>query len=286
MSSSRVWRLRFSADAAKAEEIADALFDAGATGVDLTPEGDELEVTLFAERKKEALALQRTILQQDPKLAVELEQISRDEWLAPWRDSLQPERISPGFVVQPTWHEAPAPAGTKVIRVEPDLVFGVGAHPSTRLAAVAVEEWCRSHAGCRVLDVGTGTGVLALVAVLSGADKALGIDVDRKAVRSARKHAKLSGVVGRARFSERPLSDVRRQFDLVVANIESPILSSLAPDLARVTRHTLVLTGLLTEQAEELERALEAHGLCARERSAQDDWARLVMQRPETIGNI
>ncbi len=279
MTASAAWRVRVLAEAAHAEALADSLFDVGATGVDMTPQGDAVEVTLYAEKKRDALRFQREIRQHAPALSVELTRISKDEWLAPWRESLGAERLSPRFCVQPVWHAVEPEAGVRAIRVEPDLVFGVGGHPSTRLAAAAVEAWCKRYPGRSVLDVGTGTGVLAIIAAHCGARRVLGIDVDRRAVRAARKHAKLNDAAGRARFSDRGLEALHERYDLVVANIEGHILLALASDLARVTAHTLVLTGLLLEQVEDLDNALAPHGLRIVERESEEDWARLTLER-------
>jgi ribosomal protein L11 methyltransferase len=281
MSASASWRVRFCAESAQAEALADALFDVGATGIDMTPQGNAVEVTLYAEKKRDGQRFQREVLRRAPGLGVELTRISKDEWLAPWRESLGAERVSPGFCVQPIWHDAAPEATVRAIRVEPDLVFGVGGHPSTRLAAAAVEAWCKRYSDRSVLDVGTGTGVLAIIAAHSGASRVLGIDVDRRSVRAARKHAKLNDAAGRARFSERALGTLHERYDLVVANMEGHILTALAPDLARVTAHTLVLAGLLLEQAEDLENALAPHALHCVERESEEDWARLTLQRAE-----
>lgn len=269
-----------------ADVLVDGLADVGASSVTLSPSSGEVTLACYEERKSTALARRRAARELVnshglAEVAVEVQRMTRDEWLAPWRESLTPEAVGRSFVVQPVWDESPAPAGRRRLWVEPDLVFGLGGHPSTQLAAGRVESWCTENPGARVLDVGTGTGLLALIAVLSGARSCLGIDVDRRAVRSARRHAKLNRVP-QARFSDRPSSTLRERFSLVVANIEAHTLEALAPVLARVTGDRLLLTGLLREQQREIVERYQALGLSLANSDDDGTWARVEFRRDQS----
>ncbi|MEZ4227159.1 MAG: 50S ribosomal protein L11 methyltransferase [Polyangiaceae bacterium] len=278
MSSTHVWRISCTTTESKADAIVDALFELGATGVDLTPQGDEFELCLYAETKQIALRYQAELRRSAPDVTPALARVSRDEWLAPWRESLAPVEVTSGYWLVPTWLEFAAPAGARVLRIEPDLVFGVGSHPSTQLSAAAVVRTCNERRGRSVLDVGTGTGVLAMIAAQEGAARVLGTDIDPRAVRSARRHAKLNSLAGRARYTERPLQRIQDTFDVVVANIERPILDALAEDLARVTRSHLLLSGFLLDDVDPLRERFEQLGLGRSQVDSFEDWAHLSLQ--------
>jgi ribosomal protein L11 methyltransferase len=196
-------------------------------------------------------------------------------WQTPWTEYLRPVRVSDGFVLQPTTDDSEAPEGVTVLRFQPDLVFGVGSHATTRLAAAALERHIRPER--EVLDVGTGTGVLAMIAQAAGARGSLGIDVDRRAVQNARENARLNGLSCSCRFSTRPLASVKRRYPLVVANVEAPALFELGPDLVRVTASTLIVTGVLAERRDELCAALTGLELSAE--TEDEGWILLELGR-------
>ena len=148
----------------------------------------------------------------------------------------------------------PGAGAARVVLLEPAMAFGFGDHPTTRLAARAVERFCRRGAPSAVLDVGTGSGVLALVAALSGARRAVGIDVDPRAVIAARRNAALNGVAARCRFSRAKLAQLPGRYPLVVANIGAQTLMDSAKALRRrlSAGGTLLLTGILSGDAAEV----------------------------------
>lgn len=179
-------------------------------------------------------------------------------WDMRFAEYLQPEPVTDDIELAPVGDAREPRAGVQRLWFEPSPVFGVGSHATTRLAARAVEAECRMHPGDTLLDVGTGTGVLAMVAVLAGAKRALGIDVERAAVVSARKNARHNRLAARCRFSQRALASIRARYPIVVANIETTILVGLLPDLVRVTDRTLLLTGILEEHGDQVIRTCQA----------------------------
>lgn len=255
------------------ERVAQRLFTAGAGAVEERG-GPTLVVYVtsraHARRLEVAAAVTATSVRElDPS------------WQTEWMRYLQPVAITDRFVLQPTSSAEKVPRGKRRLWFEPDQAFGVGSHPTTRLAASATEALCRARRPARVLDVGTGTGVLALVAASSGAERVLGIDVDPTSVRAARRNARLNHLTERCSFSTRPLAKVRSRFDLVLANIEAWVLLELAEDLVRVTAPAgrLVLSGLLTERgAEVLDRCSE-RGLRELDRAEEEGWLSLVLGR-------
>ncbi len=192
--------------------------------------------------------------------------IEEVDWTEKWKEGLEPIEIASSLVVSPTFIELEPLAGRVVLRVDPGQAFGTGGHSSTRL----VLEWiaglaAEGHLGRRVLDVGTGSGVLALAAVALGAESAVGFDLDPLAAPEAEKWAGVNGLADRARFFTGPVEDVFAEppFDLVLANLLKreilPIAESVARTVAPAGR--LVLSGLLEADGAETLAAFEPLGL-------------------------
>jgi ribosomal protein L11 methyltransferase len=201
------------------------------------------------------------------------------------------------FLVAPTWLDVPAadgssletgataaettPAAHHVLRLDPGTAFGTGQHPTTRLCLIAVEEALAAQPGARVLDVGTGSGILAIGAGLLGARELVGVDIDPRAAVTAAENAAVNGVELDARpGSIEAVHDA--PFDLVVANILAHIIRELAPGLAALTRPggRLIASGILDEQAEETAAALQAAGFAEPELRQDGDWVALIANRP------
>jgi ribosomal protein L11 methyltransferase len=188
-------------------------------------------------------------------------------------------RIAERIVVQPSWDDAPAPEGATKLIIEPKMAFGFGTHATTQLAARCVERFCQARPGCTLLDVGAGTGVLALVGLVSGAARAVGIDIDPVAVDSAVENAALNGLADQVEFTDQPLHAIKGRFDLVVANITAPAIIELADDLVRLTAPggMLALTGVLAEAAREVVAHFDERGMSLARQEEQEEWALLEL---------
>ncbi|HYO93142.1 MAG TPA: 50S ribosomal protein L11 methyltransferase [Polyangiaceae bacterium] len=200
------------------------------------------------------------------------------DWDTAWTRHLAPQVLTQRWVVQPIWDETQPPAGMQRIWYQPTLAFGDGAHPTTRLAAQAVESFCMAAPGARVLDVGSGTGILAFVAALSGAGEVLGIEVDAVALTAARANAQLNGLSPTVGFLEASAPLVAG-FELVVANLEPRILLEEAPSIAERAGQArqLVLTGFLSEQAAAVSERFARMGFREIDRVEVEGWCLLVL---------
>jgi ribosomal protein L11 methyltransferase len=271
------------------EETVAWLVEHGAPGLEERAVRGGVELVLYGEDRRVLVrlassarsAVGRTVL----SMVVRLADAARAAWRSAWTEHLTPQRLTSRHVAVPTTHRVPRlPRSSRAILLEPALAFGFGEHPTTRLAARALEARCRNQRPACVLDVGTGSGILSIVAVMSGARRAIGVDVDPEAVRAAKRNAARNGVAARCRFATTALSKVRRAFDLVVANIRLGPLVELAPAIARVTRPggVLLLAGILTGERRELElrylglgfRRLRAPGA-----RSEQGWALVALRR-------
>lgn len=265
-----------------AETLSDLLFEAGAGGVEERENGRELIV--YAATREEAddiAASARTALKEalpgvaGISLKVEVDESS--DWDTAWTKHLGQVALTPKIVIQPMWDETAAPEGAARIVYDPKLAFGDGGHATTRLASAALERACAEVPHARVLDFGSGTGVLAFVALLSGAASAVGVDIDPVSVEAATRNAELNASSERARFAL-PEVALKEQFDVIVANVELPALVEVAPDILRYAAGAkrLILTGFLEPRLPEVLAAFETMFELAHQ-SVEEDWALLEL---------
>jgi len=265
-----------------AELVSSVLFQAGAGGIEERENSKQL-VVYAADREtaegiaERARALLREAAPGPNGIALRIEVDESSDWESAWTRHLGQITLTPSLVIQPAWDETPAPPGAQRIVFDPKLSFGDGAHATTRLASVALERACRAHHGLSVLDFGSGTGVLAFVALVSGAEFAWGVDIDPVSVEAAQRNATLNSLSERCRFSL-PTAAPERNFGLVVANLEAPALLSSAPDLMRYARQAqrLILTGFLASKEAEIISAF-APSLRREHAEYESDWALLEL---------
>ena len=266
-----LWQIAIRVDSAFSDALGAALWAAGAGAV----EEREGALVVWADSPEllgQLTSAARAFVDAAAIVTTELD----ESWRTAWTCHLVQERVADGFVVQLEHDSTPAPAGTQRILLVPRLAFGVGSHPTTRLAARAVVRACRERPGANVLDVGTGTGVLAMIAARSGACRVVGIDIDPEAVVAARENAALNEVD--CTFSTSELGALDERFEIVVANLEAPTVRELAPCLPRrvAPGGALLVTGFLAERAAELAPLLS---LPVTNRELEDDWCLLELVR-------
>ena len=195
-----------------------------------------------------------------------------------WRGFATPIRVDDGLWVRPEWVSAVGiPDGATVVSVEPGSTFGMGDHPTTIQCLRAVHRLVRP--GMRVLDVGCGSGVLAVLAAMQGAE-ATGVDIAAAAVPVTRHNAEVNGVV--VDVSTTPLEEVEGEFDVVLANILAPVLVALADDLVRVVRPGghLVISGILADPDRHAHVLEALSALEVEEVATLDGWAAISLRRP------
>ena len=199
--------------------------------------------------------------------------VDDEDWLEAWKATVTPIQIG-RFLVRPTWSDASA-ADLITIALDPGMAFGTGLHPTTQQCLEAVSYL--DLEGLRVLDVGTGSGILAIGAAKRGAREVVGVDTDPVAVRAAKENAESNGVALDARVGS--AADVAGSFDVVLANLVGPVLVQVAPHLrARLeTSGSLVAAGITTQAERDVLSAFVAEGFGVVDRDERADWVRLIL---------
>ncbi|MHB8873033.1 MAG: 50S ribosomal protein L11 methyltransferase [Myxococcaceae bacterium] len=276
--------------AEESSELAQSLLhDAGALGLEVRDSegppmpgvrgpaaGEAIVIAFFDERQAADEALAR-LVEAFPAARAKVEEVPSQDWSNAWKALIRSVEIG-RLWVGPPWELANAPASKTRIVIEPKMAFGTGDHPTTSLCLAAVDRFLAAHPGASVLDVGTGTGVLAIAARKLGAGRVVGVDNDEMSVTLAKENAEANGVSG-LELSGKTLDGVSGTFDLVLGNILANTLVALAPAIAAKVKQRLVLAGVLVPQREEVEAAYRAQGLVPDGHQVQDDWIRLDFKR-------
>lgn len=270
--------------------------DVSAAAAGTEQRGDEVVFWVAADTASSALAEVRDAVQrwQAGGLAVDPARIRVEaampeaEWRDAWKRYFQVSRLTRQFVVVPSWERFAPGADDIVIDLDPGMAFGTGTHASTRLVLEEIQALAdRPDAvlPARILDVGCGSGILAIAAVKRWpAATCVAVDNDPIAVAATIENATRNGVADRIAASERSLEELAEAFPLVLANIQAHVLRALKAALIARTEPggTLILSGLLTPQAQPLADEFVAAGLrCVRVRPSTDDpaWSCVVLVR-------
>ncbi len=210
--------------------------------------------------------------------------IVEQNWMEAWKEHCHPIEIGERLLVLPTWVEKSSP-GRVALRLDPSMAFGSGSHPTTRLCLEMVEKYLPPASP--VIDLGCGSGILSIAALLLGAGWALGVDIDAQALDVARDNAERNGVLDRFECGWGSLAEIRsgafsiQKAPLVLANILAPVILNLvAEGLPEILSSggVLVLSGILEEQAAEVEATAVRLGLKKLERLQQEDWVALALR--------
>ncbi len=206
-----------------------------------------------------------------PRVSIRL--IPPQNWNAAWEATIRPVSATGRIVIAPSWHPVQPSGDQIVLTIDPKMSFGTGHHETTRLMLQLLEP--RVSPGCTLLDVGTGTGVLAIAAVKLGAASATGVDNDGWSFENARENAEANGVGGAVSFLLGELADVPPgRFDLVAANIQRSVIEPLlAPLLDRVTPGgSLLLSGILDTERNAMIEAFNRQRATLGEERTEHEW--------------
>ncbi len=213
---------------------------------------------------------------------IQLVGVNEEDWANSWKQYYKPLKIGEHIVICPAWERYTPAEGELVIRMDPGMAFGTGTHETTRLVIRLLETYTKT--GCRMLDVGTGTGILAICAKRLGADICRAYDIDPTAVRVARENIKDSGLANVTCDQSDLLKQVSLDggpYDLICANIVADIIIRMTPDVGRYLKDdgVLLASGIIAERCDDVVRAFEAHGFRIVEKLTDNDWCGLAVKK-------
>ncbi|CZT30859.1 50S ribosomal protein L11 methyltransferase [Pseudomonas cerasi] len=287
-------QVRLAISPEQAETYEDALLEVGAVSVTFMDAEDqpifepELNTTplwanthllaLFEADTNAEMALAHLSLLTGEELPEHSAEVIEDQdWERSWMDNFQPMCFGKRLWIVPSWHAAPQPDAVNLL-LDPGLAFGTGTHPTTALCL----EWLDGQdlEGCNVLDFGCGSGILAIAALLLGAEQAVGTDIDVQALEASRDNAGRNNIAAERFPLYLPEDLPPQQADVLVANILAGPLVSLAPQLATLIRTggRLALSGILAEQGEEVAAAY-AESFDLDPIANRDGWVRITGRR-------
>ncbi len=262
----------------------DVFFELGAQGVEerdqsTLQKGAAAEVVTLVASFESREAADAALESLDDDLHPRIEEVVGDGWRDAWKAHFKPFSLAPGLVVRPPWEAYEAKPGEIVLELEPGRAFGTGLHETTRLVARALAERAEELRGAVALDVGTGSGILALVALSLGASRVVAIDNDPDCIGVVVENAERNGLADRVAASTTDVADVAEQFPVVVANIEARVLVPMAPALGARVRPggLLVLSGILDGQEADVRAAYEGFDHVRDDR--QGEWVGVVLRK-------
>ena len=208
-------------------------------------------------------------------------QVEEQNWNAEFEQSLEPVRITDSLVITQSWHPIEAGEGETVVIIDPKMSFGTGHHESTRLISRLMMR--SGLAGRHVLDVGTGTGALAIIAAQQGAERIIAFDNNEWAVENTKENLATNGVADQVEVFQGELKDLSTTgFDRILTNLHRNLIIRLLPELIGKLNNadsTLLTSGVLIEDYQSLLDAAEAHGLVPIDEERENEWVATVFER-------
>lgn len=215
------------------------------------------------------------------RLAVELANVREEDWANNWKQYFKPLTVGERLVIKPSWEEYDPTDGRTVLEIDPASSFGTGQHNTTQLCLELIEKNLRD--GDRVLDLGCGSGILSIAAVLLGADSATAVDISQNSVETAKENAsknnipteKYTAYCGDIISDNALVEKIGGEFDIIAANIVADVLIAMSPLFEKFLKKggRLILSGIITERADEVIEAVKSKGYTLVEIREKDGWA-------------
>jgi ribosomal protein L11 methyltransferase len=212
---------------------------------------------------------------------VSLHEVQEEEWAHAWKKYYKPVRISDSITIKPTWESyEKTHEGEKIIELDPGMAFGTGTHPTTVLCIQSLEKVLQE--GDRVIDVGTGSGVLSIAAAMLGASEILALDLDEVAVNSAKQNVSINKVDHLVTVSQNNLlDDIEGCYDLVVANILAEVIIRFVQNAARVLKQDglFITSGIINSKKTLVKESLLQYGFEIVEELQMEDWVAIIAKK-------
>lgn len=236
----------------------------------ISPEESPAEAVAFLRERYTAEGIENEIC---------LDSCVEEDWINNWKQYFKPIPVGQKLLIRPTWEEVQDSGGRTVLDLDPGLAFGTGTHETTRLCMELLEQYVRP--GMNVLDVGCGSGILSVAALLLGADKAVGVDIDELAVKTAVENAEINHVEDRFTGICGNLTDqVTGTYDIVVANIVADVIIMLTKDVEQFMKPDTVylMSGIIDTREQDVLAAVEQHFTII-DRKEEKGWVALSAKR-------
>lgn len=211
---------------------------------------------------------------------VELSNVNQEDWESAWKQYFKPVHVTDRIVVKPEWEEYSPQEGEIVIEIDPGMAFGTGTHETTSMCINQIEK--NLKAGDRVIDIGSGSGILSMASVLLGAEKATGVDLDPVAVRVALENVELNNLQDKIDILHGNLTDViREKADIVVANIMADIILILLEDVREFIKDDglFISSGIIQEKRAAVEARLLEKNFSIVEVETKGEWCAITAQK-------
>ena len=213
-------------------------------------------------------------------------EVDDEDWSTAWKKYYKPFKLTDRIVIKPTWEEYKAEENDIIVEMDPGMAFGTGTHETTQMCSILLDKYIKKSN--EVLDVGSGTGILSIIASKLGADKVEAIDIDEVAVKVARENIEINGETAKIKVNKGILSDLKpeeQKFDIIVANIIANViidLSSLIPYYLK--KDSLFITsGIIKERKQDVIDACTKNGMPCIDTLEMGEWVAMVFKCPDTL---
>jgi ribosomal protein L11 methyltransferase len=270
------------------ESLCSYMFELGAHGVIEPLREDDPLISYFSPESdiaKLRLGIQdfiKKLLNLFPGLKepeIRFSRIAWKDWSEEWKRFFHADKITENLMIVPPWERVPSGFDAHVIIINPGPAFGTGKHPTTRMCLMEMERLIRGRT-YKMLDVGTGSGILAIYGAMLGVASILAIDIDEDAIRWARKNSILNGVQDRINFVLSSPESIRGKFHTITANLTLEIIIQVIQDLLRLLAPDgyLLISGIISDQRHQIERLIHQHRLDIDRVTHQDEWLCFVLK--------
>jgi ribosomal protein L11 methyltransferase len=279
------WVARLTLESETEEPISTVLWNAGTVGISSRVEANTVVLNAYFADRPHRERLQFEIESFLAELGfpnthlrgIELEPLVEEDWSQKWKEGYHPIALGERFIIAPSWEKPTEPGVRMVIEIDPGMAFGTGTHETTQLCLIAIERyWC----GGRFLDIGTGTGILAIAAAKLHPDaQVVAVDIDPIAIEVAGENVAQNNVAEKIELLLGAINRLRgRRFDLVVANLTAQIIEAELDQIKELLADeaVLILSGVLAEQEPAVLERLTQTGLPVVDRFMAGEWVVLV----------